>query len=150
MQGVKTYDPNNVQVIMGGVPIGGFADGTFVSIAFDEDQFAKTVGADGEVSRSKSNNNSATITMTLKQTSASNDALSGFAQADNLDGSGAVPLMIKEIGSGRTLCFTQAAWVQKLPDVGYSKEVEDRAWTIATAQMNVFIGGNATSTQSEA
>lgn len=144
-QGVKTYDPNNVQVIMGGVPITGFADGTFISVAFDEDLYTKTVGADGEVSRAKSNNQSATVALTLKQTSGSNDELSAFYQADQVSDSGVVPLMIKEIGSGRTLVFAQAAWVQKLPDVAYSKEVEDRNWTIATAQLKTFIGGNAPS-----
>lgn len=145
MDGVKTYDPNDVQIIMGGVPITGFADGTFINIAHDEDAYTKTVGADGEVSRARSNNRSATVTLTLKQTSASNDALSGFYAADELSNAGVVPLMVKEIGSGRTLVFAQAAWVQKVPDVGYSKDVEDRAWTIATAQLKTFVGGNASS-----
>lgn len=147
--GIKTYDPSNVQVILGGVPMTGFADGTFVNISFDEDQYTKTVGADGEVSRSKSNNNTATVALTLKQTSSSNDALSALYMADRLNNAGAVPFMVKEIGTGRTLCFAQAAWVQKLPDVGYSKDVEDRAWTLATGQMEIFVGGNATNAQSE-
>ena len=147
--GVKTYDPSNVQVIMGGVPMSGFADGTFISIAFDEDQYTKTVGADGEVSRSKSNNNTATVSLTLKQTSSSNDALSALYQADRLSNGGVVPFMVKEIGSGRTLCFAQSAWVQKLSDVAYSKDIEDRAWTIATGQMQIFIGGNTTNGLSE-
>jgi len=150
MQGAKTYDPKNVQIIMGGAPITGFADGTFINVSFDEDQYTKTVGADGEVSRAKTNNHTSTITLTLKQTSGSNDVLSAFYNADKLNDAGAVPLMIKEIGSGRTLAFTQAAWVQKLPDVGYSKDVEDRAWTIATAQMDMFVGGNSLNAQSDA
>lgn len=149
MQGIKTYDPSNVQIIVGGVPMTGFADGTFIDIAFDDDQFKKTVGADGEVSRSKSNNNCATVALTLKQTSASNDALSALYSADRLNNGGAVPMMIKEIGTGRTLCFTQAAWVEKLPNVSYSKDIEDRNWTLATAQMEIFVGGNANNEQSE-
>lgn len=143
MDGVKTYDPNNVQIIMGGVALSGFADGTFINVAYDENLYNKVVGADGEVSRSKTNNRCATVAITLKQTSSSNDELSAFYAADELNNSGVVPLMIKEIGSGRTLVFAQAAWVEKLPDTGYSKDVEDRAWTIATAQLKTFIGGNA-------
>lgn len=147
--GVYTYDPSEVQIIMGGAPMTGFADGTFISISFDEDQYTKTVGADGEVSRSKSNNNTATITLTLKQTSASNDVLSALHLADQLSNGGVVPFMLKELGSGRTLCFAQAVWVQKLADVAYSKDVEDRSWILATGQMQVFVGGNATTAQSE-
>lgn len=143
--GVKTYDPNNVQIILGGAPMSGFADGTFVSVASDENLYNKTVGADGEVSRARLNNKSATITLTLKQTSSSNDVLSNYAALDQASDSGVFPLMIKEIGSGRTLLFTQAAWVEKFPDTAYSKDVEDREWTIATSQMNTFIGGNALS-----
>lgn len=150
MQGIKTYDPKNVQIIMGGVPITGFADGTFIDVAMDEDQFTKTVGGDGEVSRAKSNNQCATVTVTLQQTSGSNDVLSGLYQADKLNNAGAVPLMIKEIGTGKTLCFTQAAWVERLPNTTYSKDIEERAWTIATGQLEIFIGGNTTNAQSDA
>lgn len=145
MTAVKTYDPHNVQIIMGGFAISGFADGTFISVAYDEDAYNKTVGADGEVSRARSNNQCATVTLTLKQTSNSNDDLSALFEFDKVNDAGIVPLMVKEIGSGRTLMFTQAAWVQRAPDVNYSKDVEDRAWTVATGQISTFIGGNAPS-----
>jgi hypothetical protein len=142
MDGVKTYDPNNVQIIMGGFPITGYADGSFIEVAYDEDLYSKTVGADGEVSRAKMNNRSATVTITLKQTSATNDELSALYAADQANNAGVVPLFIKEQGTGRTLVFAQAAWVQKLPNLNYSKDVEDRVWTVATAQLKSFIGGN--------
>jgi len=143
MSGVRTYDPRNVQIILGGNPISGFADGTFVTVTPDENLYTKTVGADGEVSRARSNNRSATVTLTLKQTSQSNNILSALAQADNLNNGGVVPFMLKEIGSGATLVFAQAAWVEDFPDAEYSKEVSDRAWTIALAQTDMFIGGNS-------
>jgi len=142
MTGVKTYDPNNVQLILGGVGISGYADGTFINLTYDEDLYNKTVGADGEVSRSKTTNRSATLTITLKQTSSSNDALSALYQLDESEDGGVVPMMIKEIGTGTTLVFTQAAWVQKLPDLNFSKDIEDRQWTIATSQLESYIGGN--------
>lgn len=139
----KTYDPANVQIICGGVPISGFADGTFLDLAFDEDQFSKTVGADGEVSRAKSNNNTATVTISLMQTSESNDVLSAFANADRLNGGGSFPFLVKEIGSGTTLAFSQSAWIKKFADVTYSKDTEAREWTIDTGQLDVLVGGNS-------
>ena len=46
---VKTYDPSNVIIIVGGASASGYADGTFIEIAADDKRFNKTVGADGEV-----------------------------------------------------------------------------------------------------
>lgn len=142
---VRTYDPRNVQIILGGIPLSGFADGTFISVSQDEDRYTKTVGADGETSRARSNNKTATATITLKQTSQSNDVLSGLVLADDASNGGVVPLMIKENGTGATLVFAQAAWVQALPEVTYSKTVEDREWTIATSRCDIFVGGNSPS-----
>lgn len=143
MSGVRTYDPKNVQIIVGGTPMTGFADGTFLNVASDENLYNKTTGADGEVSRSRSNNRSATATITLKQTSQANNILSALAAADNASNSGVFPFMVKEIGSGETLIFAQAAWIEKLPDAEYSKDVSDRVWMIALGQTQTFIGGNS-------
>lgn len=150
MSGLKTYDPSNVQIIMGGHAVTGYADGTFIDISPDEQRYNKTTGADGETSRSRTNNRAKTVTITLKQTSVSNDFFSGLAAADDLNNAGAVPFAIKEIGTGRTLGFAQAAWIENDPNLTYSKDVEDRAWTIATSGMDLLIGGNSNDGQSEA
>jgi hypothetical protein len=55
-----------------GVPISGYADGTFVQVDPSGDSFAKKVGADGEVARSMSNDNTHTVVITLLQSSLSN------------------------------------------------------------------------------
>ena len=81
---VHTYDPANVIVSIGGTPMSGFADGTFVMVSRDEDIFSKVSGADGEVSRAKSNNRSGSLTLTLMQTSMSNDVLSAIAVLDEI------------------------------------------------------------------
>ena len=141
---VATYDPGEVQCIIGGTPISGYADGTFVNLAWASDLFTKTVGADGEVSRAKSNDRTGTLTLTLLQTSASNDVLSGYAEADRLSNSGVVPVLIKD-ASGRTLLLA-TGWVGRYPDVNFAKDDQQRAWQIHLAQVNAFIGGNADST----
>ena len=51
---LTTYDPKRVIITFGGTPIGGYADGTFVDIAASSEAFTRKVGADGEVTRSKS------------------------------------------------------------------------------------------------
>lgn len=138
---VKTYDPKQVQLIIGGAPIGGFADGEFISVERDEDTFTKVAGADGEVSRSKSNNKMGELTVTLLQTSASNAILSAFMLADELSNSGVIPIFIKD-ALGTTTLFSAEGWVKKPPTVSYDKELTDREWTFDLSNVDIFVGGN--------
>ena len=142
MAGVYTYASEDVQIIVGGVPMSGLADGTFVSVSRDEQAFTKVTGADGSTSRAKSANRAGTITITLKQTSPSNDVLSGYMIADEQGGNGIVPIMVKDTG-GRTLHYSSASWVQQLPDNDFGKEINEREWIMDCARIDSFVGGNA-------
>ncbi len=138
---VRTFDPANVIISIGGVPMSGYADGTFVMVARDEDAFTKVSGADGEVSRAKSNNRSGTLTLTLMQTSMSNDILSAIALLDETSNAGIVPVLVKEIGT-LTILMSGEGWIKKFPDASYSKDVENREWILDLASLNMFEGGN--------
>lgn len=137
---LKTYDPKLVILTVGGVPISGFADGTFISAMRSNDSFTKVSGADGIVTRAKSNDKSGEITITLQQSSPSNDVLNGFAQLDERANAGIVPVTIKEL-NGTTLLFGAEAWVRKPADTEYGKEVSNREWTIDVAELEYNIGG---------
>lgn len=145
MAGVYTYSCSEVQVIVGGAPMSGMADGTFVNIERDEQAYTKVTGADGSTSRSKSANRSGTITITLKQTSPSNDVLTGFMVADEQGDAGVVPVLVKD-NSGRTLHAASAAWVQKSPSQDFAKEISNREWVMDCARLDQFIGGNTQNT----
>lgn len=136
-----TYDPKQVSMIVGGKIMAGFADGTYIEAERDEDSFMKKIGVDGEVSRAKNNNRGGKITITLMQTSPSNDDLSAFQQADEQTGQGVVPVILKD-GSGRTLITSTAAWVKKPAKVNLAKEVETRQWILDVGEFIVFVGGN--------
>lgn len=41
---VRTYDPKQVIITVGGIPMSGFADGTFLTVDRDDDQWAKVTG----------------------------------------------------------------------------------------------------------
>src|SRR6056297_3124698 len=96
MSQIRTYAADQVRIVVGGVPISGLADGTFVSISRDEQAYNKTTGADGTTSRSRTGNRAGTIAITLQQTSPSNDVLSGFMLADEASDQGVVPVLIKD------------------------------------------------------
>lgn len=139
---VKTYDPKLVTVIFGGVPISGFADGTFVTVTPAAERFTKTVGADGEVSRAKSNDKTAEVALTLIQTSPSNDYLSSILAIDNASNLGKLPLQIVDL-SGTTVQSWSEAWLKQPPDLEFSKETGERAWMFDTGQPDVEnFGGN--------
>jgi hypothetical protein len=144
-KGVRTYNPKNVQLIVGAIPMSGFADGSFIKVAAAEDAYTMTVGGDGEVSRAASANRSGHCDLTLKQTSASNDILTGFAIADEASDAGVFPVTLLEMGSGRTLVQANG-WIEKWPDIDYGKTIENRVWRLALADITRFIGGNASST----
>jgi hypothetical protein len=139
---VRTFDPKQCLVIIGGVPMSGFADGTFVSIERTSDTFTKVSGADGIVSRAKSNDRSGTLTLTLAQTSPSNDVLSGFAIKDEMAGAGIVPILVKDL-SGRSIYIAAFGWVKKPPTGEFGKEIANREWTLDLADLDMFAGGNA-------
>jgi hypothetical protein len=141
---VRTYDPKKVLVIIGGVPMGGFADGEFVSVERTTDSFTKVSGADGITSRSKSNDRSGSMVLTLAQTSPSNKVLSGFALADEVANTGVVPILIKDAG-GDSIFVSGFGWVKKPPAATYAKEIGNRAWNLDLADLDVFIGGNSDS-----
>lgn len=138
---VATYDPKNLSMIVGGKIIHGFGDGTVIKLSRNEQAFNLKVGVDGEGTRAKSNNRSGKVELTLMQSSASNDDLSAFAQADELSNGGAVPVLFKD-NSGRTLATALTAWVQKVPDTEFAKEVMTRTWVLETDSLVIFIGGN--------
>lgn len=141
---VRTIDPKQTLVLIGGVAMSGFADGTFIEIVSDAQQFTKVVGADGYTTRVKTNNYNATLTLTLAQSSPSNDVLSGFLALDKAANAGVVPVLIKDM-TGNTLIFSSTSWIQQFPDITYSNEMTERAWTIELVDLDVVVGSNGVS-----
>ncbi|HDR4393017.1 DUF3277 domain-containing protein [Bacillus cereus] len=68
---VDSYDPKKVSVIVDGEFMVGFMDGTFVNCEKNEDNVIPHVGAHGDVTFAESADDTGTITITLKHTSAS-------------------------------------------------------------------------------
>lgn len=139
---LRTYDPKQVTVIFGAKIITGFSDSTFITAERNEQAFNLKVGVDGEGTRAKSNNKSGKVTLTLMQSSPSNDDLSAVALSDELTNGGVRPLLIKD-SSGTTLVSAVTSWVQKLANSEFQKEVTTRAWVIETDEMEMNVGGNS-------
>ena len=140
---LSTYVPEDILVIVGGAIIDGYADGTFINVERDEDTFSKKTGANGRTTRTKSSNKSGSITLTLQQTSPSNDVLSAFHAIDEQTANGVIPVLIKD-KRGTSLYSSPAAWVKKPAAASFAKESENREWTLDCADLEGFTGGNPT------
>lgn len=138
---MRTYSPKKVQVLVGNQIITGFSEDTLVEIEKADDDFEKAIGADGEVARTQSADDSGTITISLMQTSASNDVLQNLRDIDRLSGNDPFPVMVKD-GSGRALYSAQEAWIKKIPNSPFKKRADSRVWTIESGVVAHKLGGN--------
>lgn len=131
---MRTYDPMDINVNVGGRIITGFAEGTFVSAERLEDNFTEYVGAKGEVAFSESNNKTGEITITLENTSPSVSYLNDLA---NRKGAGAViPVSIVDLNdSGRITVSGAEARIRKPANYEGGKEISEREFVIFVSEL---------------
>lgn len=137
------YDPDQIVIMAAGVRIQGFADGEFVTVEQLSDAFNDEVGTDGEVTRSKSNDRRATVTLKLAQTSISNDVLAAVHRADlnAPNGAGVFPFSMVDL-LGTTIIEGSKAWVVRAPNASFDRTPKAREWAIRIATVDRFDGGH--------
>jgi arabinogalactan endo-1,4-beta-galactosidase len=138
---LHTYDPSKVVLVIKGIPISGYTDGTGIKVSRSNDMYTKKSGMDGVTSRAKSSDRSGEVVITLTQTSPSNDILSALAAIDDSQGAGVTSILISDL-SGTSLHGSSSAWIRKFSDAEYGKEISDRQWTIDCADLTMHVGGN--------
>lgn len=150
----STFAPNDVTVVISknGIvhTVGGFSEDSIVGIAQGSARFEKYIGADNTSTRIYKADTSASITISLQQTSVSNDFLTQLhlEDVDTRDSSGFFQLTVKD-NSGRTLVNSSSAYVAILPDINFSNGMEIREWVVDTFDTDNYIGGNSKFTASE-
>ena len=132
-----TYDFKLVNFILGFKEIEGFEDGTEIVAERAEDSFTSKVDVDGNVIRSRSNNNMGKITFTLSQFSKSNAYLSTIANLDERTAAGVFPAKIsdKSNPASEHMIATES-WIVKPSSKSYGRESGPREWVIECANMN--------------
>lgn len=138
---MSTLDPKKVIITIGGVIPTGFADGTFVTITPDGDDFATYKGSDGVTSRAAQNNTTAIMVLKLQQTSPANAALSALRAVDVTTGVGAFPVGVKDL-LGSTTHAAAKCWFVKQPESKFGKEIDVVEWNVQLTVYKGFIGGN--------
>lgn len=141
---LKTYSADQVIAVLGVINLNsGAGPDEFLSIEYDEDDYSLQVGVTGEAARSKTNNGSATITLTVMQTSSVNALLSAARALDKATPGGLLPgpFGCTEQGAGLPgVAVPQAyvaahCWIQKSPTRGFGRDAGTRVWTLRTEDL---------------
>jgi len=144
-----TYSPQEVLVSLAGLhTVGGYVDGTFVKISKNSSPFESQTAMDGQRERLYHHDEGYTLELTLAQSSASNNILSALHNVDLATRKGKFPVIIKD-GTGQTSFFSGTSWVQQIPDVTFSNQMEQRTWVIGCADAVLAIGGNGSTSAIE-
>lgn len=163
---VATYSPSDVSVVYGMKHLNGFMDGSFISIKRETALFSHQRSMDGTLALAMQKYSTYTVTLTLAQTSDSNqflhslqklmlksltklDSTSPFSGLSSLSGIkttvsnviSKLPFIIKD-GSGNSVFFARDVWLDTEPDVTYSAGMESRVWTIKCLNATNSIAGN--------
>lgn len=141
MADFKNYDPGEISVSFKGLDLGGFFDGTFVSVERDEDTFAKHTGAKGDVTRVRNRNRGGKVTVVINQASPTNDRLSTFHKNDEKFGTGVGVLLIKD-SNGFTVYLAKDAWLTRPANGEFGKDAQGRTWVFDCAELEMFTGGS--------
>jgi hypothetical protein len=112
-----------------------------VKIGRNEDSFTLKVGADGETTRAKNANKSGKLTLTLMQSAVSNEVLSALQAGGRASGNATFSVQVKD-ARGTSIWNAATAWISKVSDAEYAKEVTSREWVIETDELIPFVGSN--------
>lgn len=147
---LKTYAPNQVSLILTHGATGivhtvtGFSEDSIVSIERNAETFTMYRGADDTKTRIYNSDSSATITVPLQQTSNSNDIFTLLYEYDRvrLNSDGLFSIQIKDL-TGRSLYYSDEAYIAIVPNSAFSNNMELREWVIHAASLNTNIAGNS-------
>jgi hypothetical protein len=125
------YDPSDINLDWGGVPITGFSDGAFIVINFVSPQWNVTEGIDGNTAFSPKTSLGGTCTVNLQQGSAGNQVLTqALSDQDGNVGNLIQGMLTLSEPSGTYNLEFKDAIIQNQPSVSYGMMASDgpREW----------------------
>lgn len=146
---LATFAPNDVTIIISQASTGvshtvsGFAADSIVSVERDSEAFAMHTGADNTATRIYLPNTSGKITISLAQTSNSNDVLTWLYNHDLsvLNAKGLFSITVKD-NSGRTSFYSVESYIGMIPHAAFGTSMQNREWVIHGRDLQMNLGGN--------
>lgn len=138
-----SYDPKQVSLSLvfktesgletTSIALDDYAEGTFIRVSRTRPMWSKRVGATGAVTRSKSNDKSGSLTITLEQGSRINALLTAAAIADEDTNAAIAGMMLKDANGepdAEDLVTGKNAWLVGLPDMMKGGEAGTVEWVL--------------------
>lgn len=137
---VHTYSAKDVILTIGGYQLTGWQS---INISRTVKGFTPIRGIRGKNTRVPNVDTSATITISLLQTSQGNDVLSYIHELDLNEGTARIALMLKD-NSGRSVFSSNEAYITGYPIATFSGQFEYRNWEFFAQTTNTYVvAGNA-------
>jgi len=137
---VNTYNPSDVYLIICGHQCESWQE---ITVERSTPSFKHIKGIRGKHTRVRDVDSSAIITITVMQTSETNDILSEVHRLDIESGTGRLEITLMD-KSGTTLISSIEAYIPNYPAKTFSDTIEFIPWTIQCQSTEDFvIGGNS-------
>lgn len=134
---MRPYDFSLVNLIInhgqGTHYLTGFANGSSINVARNSDKYTPHVGAKGDTSYAKTNDNSGTIVFTLKHDSPSNKVLSRLSKGDDTF----TTQLVDGNDTGKAKAGGSECVIMKPSDMSRGAEIGEREWTIAVPNLTM-------------
>lgn len=130
---VATYDAKDTTVIIDGTYITGFGE-DMITAEKEEDFFTPSVGAQGDVVKSVTNNSLGTVAVTVQRTSPSKAFLMGLAKRSE-----PFPLWVINKKLGERVGGTKANLLS-CPEFASGAEAEDMEFTFQVFDLEMQVG----------
>ena len=141
MSDLYTYDPRDSVFVWDDHEAVAFMEGTMVQVEHTNDLSTLHVGAKGFGTLVGSADKSGLFTLTLSQSSPTNDYLSAaVAEFYATDEIRIASALLRKLGTDER-CEASLAWVIGPPTVVHANGIEGREWRIACLDLEMFIGG---------
>lgn len=134
MSALYTYNPKKVVLTVGGMTVTGFAEDSFITIDPSTDGVTKKVGADGEIVRSISPDDTYIVKFVTHKYAPINIYLEGRLKADRENCNGLIPGISVDDLRGGAQFSADKCWVVRSASIGYGRESGNREWEIHTAE----------------
>jgi hypothetical protein len=133
-----TYSPQNVRLVIGGYIFTGWNNITITR----PKSFLVVKGIRGKHTRVQNPDTSATIVISLMQTSPGNDVFSETLRQDIINGTARIALTLVD-KSGSSVFSSNDAYVTGFPSATFSGQFQDRPWELfAQSTTDYNVGGN--------
>ncbi len=136
---LKSYNLKSVVCSFGPISFSGFAEDDAITITPESEIFTSKVGADGQTTRSRSNNDNYKATIRFMSTSSARFSLQEQTLRNAALSQVTYPFFLNSPDTQEIYASSQA-YVEKLPDASFGREASEREYTIYLPSCQVQLG----------